>query len=49
VLNEKRLVQRAGLEDVQALLAGPGATSSELAAAVAAVSSTIGAEPLAIR
>jgi hypothetical protein len=49
VLNEKRLVQRAGLEDVEALLARPGASGSELAATVAAVSTTIGAEPLAIR
>ncbi len=49
VLNEKRLVERAGLEEVQSSLARPGATSAELAATVAAVSTTVGAEPLVAR
>jgi predicted nucleotidyltransferase len=49
VLNEKRLVQRAGLDAVQALLARPGATRAELAATVAAVSATLRAEPLSAR
>jgi predicted nucleotidyltransferase len=48
-LNEKRLVQRAGLDAAQALLARPGATSAELAATVATVSTTLGAEPLTAR
>jgi predicted nucleotidyltransferase len=49
VLNEKRLVQRAGLDGVQALLAEPGATSAQLAATVAAVAATLGVAPLAVR
>ena len=49
VLNEKRLVRRAGLEDLQATLAGPGATPTELAASVAAVSTALGVEPLTAR
>lgn len=49
VLNEKRLVQRAGLDDLQAALASAGATSSELVASVAAVSAGLGVEPLAAR
>ncbi len=49
VLNEKRLVQRAGLEQTQTVLAAPGATSAELCASVAAVTSTLGIEPLATR
>ncbi len=48
-LNEKALVRRAGLDDVQALLAGPGATSAELDDAVTAVGSALGVEPLAAR
>jgi hypothetical protein len=49
VLNEKRLVQRAGLDEAQVLLASPGATATELAATVAAVGGLLGAEPLRIR
>ena len=49
VLNEKRLVQRAGLEEAQAALARLGATSTELAATVAAVGGLLGAEPLRVR
>ena len=49
VLNEKRLVQRAGLDEVQALLARPGSDRTELAATVAAVSTVLGSEPLAAR
>jgi hypothetical protein len=49
VLNEKRLVQRAGLDEAQVLLASPGAMSTELAATVAAVGGLLGAEPLRIR
>jgi hypothetical protein len=41
VLNEKRLVQRAGLDEVQALLARPGSDRTELAATVAAVSTVL--------
>jgi predicted nucleotidyltransferase len=43
VLNEKRLVERAGLEQVQPLLGAPGA------AAVDAVAATLGVEPLRSR
>jgi predicted nucleotidyltransferase len=49
VLNEKRLVERAGLDEAQALLASPGATPAELAATVAAVSATLRVEPLVAR
>jgi predicted nucleotidyltransferase len=49
VLNEKRIVQRAALDEVQGLLAGPGATRAELTATVAAVSATLGVEPLSAR
>jgi predicted nucleotidyltransferase len=49
VLNEKRLVERAGLGDVQPLMAAPGATSAALAATVAAVAVTLGVEPLEMR
>ena len=45
VLSEKRLIQRAGLERVQPLLATPGATSTELTATVAAVGAILGAQP----
>ena len=45
VLNEKRLVARAGLEPVQEHFARPG----DLAATVAAVGERLGVEPLAIR
>ena len=43
VLNEKRLVERAGLEQVQPLLGAPGA------AAVDALAATLGVEPLRSR
>jgi predicted nucleotidyltransferase len=46
VLNEKRLVHRAGLDDVQALLAARG---SDLAGAVAKISAALGVEPLTPR
>jgi predicted nucleotidyltransferase len=46
VLNEKRLVARAGLEDVQSVLARP---SAELGATVARVAELLGVEPLAAR
>jgi predicted nucleotidyltransferase len=49
VLNEKRLVQRAGLDAVSARLAAAGATAAELAATVEAVSGELGVEPLAAR
>jgi hypothetical protein len=49
VLNEKRLVRRAGLDDLQATLARPGATPTELAASVVAVSTALGVEPLTPR
>jgi hypothetical protein len=49
VLNEKRLVERAGLAKVQPLLAAPGATSAGLAATVAAVAGVLGVPPLSAR
>jgi len=49
VINEKRLVQRAGLEAAQELIAVGGRTSAELAHRVAAVSAAVGVEPLAAR
>jgi hypothetical protein len=49
VLNEKRLVRRAGLDDVHALLGAPGTTTAELEVAVAAVSAAAGVEPPAAR
>jgi predicted nucleotidyltransferase len=49
VLNEKRLVHRAGLDDVQALLAGTGTTESELEATVIAVGNGLGATALTVR
>lgn len=48
-LNEKRLVQRAGLDGVQARLGAAGTTGAELEATVAAVSGALGVEPLAAR
>ncbi len=48
-LNEKRLVERAGLAEVQPLLASPGATSAELATTVAAVAGELGVPPLSAR
>ncbi len=49
MLNEKRLVARAGLEEVQVLLAHPGATADDLLGTVAAVGAAIGVEPLVAR
>lgn len=49
VVNEKRLVERAGLDAVQPVLGAPGVTSAELAAAVKAVADVLGAEPLRAR
>ena len=49
VLNEKRLVERAGLTEVQPLLAAPGATSAELAATVGALAGALGIPPLSAR
>jgi predicted nucleotidyltransferase len=49
VLNEKRLVQRAGLDEAQALLARPGVTAAELAATVASVAEVLRTEPLSAR
>jgi hypothetical protein len=49
VVNEKRLVERAGLDPAQALLAAPGATSADLDHTVAAVSDAIGVDPLSAR
>jgi class 3 adenylate cyclase len=44
VLNEKRLVQRAGLDEVQTLVARTGTTESELTTTVIAVNDTCGQE-----
>ena len=49
VLNEKRLVQRAGLDGVAEYLPAPGAGPGALADAVAGVAATLGIEPLAAR
>jgi hypothetical protein len=49
VLNEKRLVERAGLHDTRPLLARPGSTSNDLLASVAAVSAVLQIEPLVAR
>jgi predicted nucleotidyltransferase len=49
VLNEKRLVERAGLADLQPLLAAPGATSAELTATVATVAGALDVPPLSAR
>lgn len=48
-LNEKRLLQRAGLDDVQRLLSPAASPGSDLAAVVAAVASVLGADPLSAR
>ena len=48
-LNEKRLVQRAGLQATQPLLARPGSTSEHLRASVALVSEALQIDPLAGR
>jgi predicted nucleotidyltransferase len=49
VLNEKRLVARAGLQRLQPLLGHSGNSRDALAATVDAVSSMLGVEPLATR
>lgn len=49
VLNEKRLVQRAGLDDAQRPLAEPGTTAAQLGTSVASVSAILGIEPLSAR
>lgn len=49
VLNEKRLVQRAGLDEAQRLLAQPGHTRAELGASVATMAGTLEVEPLSVR
>jgi hypothetical protein len=45
-LNEKRLVQRAGLQDTGAVLARPGSTSEHLRASVAHVAAALQIDPL---
>jgi hypothetical protein len=47
--NEKRLVERAGLDAVQPLLANVGATADELDDTVRAVAGALGIEPLSAR
>lgn len=49
VLNEKRLLQRAGLEEIHALVAHPGTTAPELSATVTAVAELLEIQPLAAR
>ncbi|MGH8932826.1 MAG: nucleotidyltransferase domain-containing protein [Egibacteraceae bacterium] len=49
VLNEKRLIMRAGLQGVQPLLARAGSTSVELTATVARISEMLGIGPFTIR
>jgi predicted nucleotidyltransferase len=49
VLNEKNLVQRAGLSTVQRVVAQPGSTAQELGRAVDAVSAALDVEPLEAR
>jgi predicted nucleotidyltransferase len=49
VVNEKRLVERAGLVAAQPLLAAPGATSADLGHTVTAVSEAIGVDSLQAR
>jgi len=49
VLNEKRLVERAGLAGVRAALADAGASADALGGTVAEVSRALGIEPLAAR
>lgn len=47
--NEKRLVERAGLDAVQPLLARAGGTPAELEATVVAVAGVLGIAPLTAR
>ena len=49
VLNEKRLVERAGLASTHPLLGALGASSSELLATTAALSDILAIRPLANR
>jgi predicted nucleotidyltransferase len=49
VLNEKRLVRRAGLQGIEPLVASPGADGAELGATVAAAGRELGIAPLATR
>jgi hypothetical protein len=49
VLNETRLVERAGLAGVRAALGRAGGSADELGATVAGVSRALGIEPLAAR
>ncbi|MBV9047933.1 MAG: nucleotidyltransferase domain-containing protein [Solirubrobacterales bacterium] len=49
VLNEKQLVQRAGLANLQEALACPGRTSGELADTVTTVSESLAVRPLTAR
>jgi predicted nucleotidyltransferase len=49
VLNEKRLVQRAGLEETDAILGAAGTTPDDLTRSVGAVATALGIEPLAVR
>jgi predicted nucleotidyltransferase len=49
VLNEKRLLDRAGLADIQQLLASPGGTSADLTATVEAISHALDVRPLNAR
>lgn len=49
VLNEKLLVERAGLSETKGLLANPGLTGKQLVATVDTVSTTLGVAPLAAR
>lgn len=46
VLNEKRLVERAGLRTTQPLLGCPGTSSTELLATTVAISTILGIRPL---
>jgi hypothetical protein len=46
VHNEKRLVQRAGLDPVQPLVARPSGTPAELAVTVAAAGDVLGLAPV---
>jgi predicted nucleotidyltransferase len=48
-LNEKRLIERAGLDEVQSIFTGPGVSAAELAETVARVAGSLGVTPLAAR
>ena len=49
VLNEKRIVRRAGLEAVEAAVASVGVTPDELGARVGGVAEALGLEALSAR